>query len=127
MREPIPILYEDDAVLVASKPAGLLSVRGKDVDERALPDVLAEQGRRVLPVHRLDRDVSGAVLFARTQAARDALEELFRARALKKTYWALAQGRVKPAQGTWGFPILEEGAFARVSAQGNPRRRATAR
>ncbi len=120
MREPIPILYEDDAVLVASKPAGLLSVRGKDVDERALPDVLAEQGRRVLPVHRLDRDVGGAVLFARTQAARDALEELFRARALKKTYWALAQGRVKPAQGTWGFPILEEGAFARVSAQGKP-------
>jgi len=118
VREPIPILYEDEAVVVVSKPPGLLSVRGSDTDERALPDVLAEQGLRVLPVHRLDRDVSGAVLFARDAAARDALEELFRERALKKTYWALAQGRVRPAQGTWGFPILEEGGFARVSAQG---------
>ncbi|MBI5361719.1 MAG: RluA family pseudouridine synthase [Planctomycetes bacterium] len=118
MREPIPILYEDDALLVALKPPGLLSVRGPAGSERALPDVLAEQGLRVIPVHRLDRDVSGAVLFARDDETRGLLEALFRERALKKTYWALAQGRVKPETGAWTFPILEEGSMARVSALG---------
>jgi 23S rRNA pseudouridine1911/1915/1917 synthase len=80
--------------------------------------VLAGQGLAVIPVHRLDREVSGCVLFARTEAVRVALEEMFRAHELTKTYWALAQGRVQPAQGTFHFPILEEGPLARVSALG---------
>lgn len=118
MREPIPILYEDAALLVVDKPPGLLSVRGPAGAERALPDVLAEQGWRVIPVHRLDRDVSGAVLFARDDETRGLLEALFRERALKKTYWALTQGHVKPEKGAWTFPILEEGPVVRVSALG---------
>lgn len=118
MRAPIPILYEDEQLLVASKPPGLLSVATPGAEGRSLPEALAEQGLTVLPVHRLDRDVSGAVLFARDEETRERLEELFRARALKKTYWALAQGRVKPEQGTWKYPILEQGGFARVSALG---------
>lgn len=118
MSAPLPILYEDEHLLVADKPAGVLSVPGPGTDARSLPELLADQGLRVIPVHRLDRDVSGAVLFARDRATRDLLEEQFRARALTKIYWAMAQGRVKPAQGAWSFPILEEGSIARVSAQG---------
>jgi 23S rRNA pseudouridine1911/1915/1917 synthase len=120
VRAPIPILYEDEHLLVASKPAGLLSVVTPGAEGRTLPEALAAQGLTVLPVHRLDRDVSGAVLFARDEDTRARLEELFRARALQKLYWALAQGRVKPPDGTWKFPILEEGGFARVSALGKP-------
>jgi 23S rRNA pseudouridine1911/1915/1917 synthase len=115
---PIPILFEDEHILVVDKPAGLLSVETGGAAGQSLPEALAGQGLEVIPVHRLDREVSGCVLFARTDVARDALEEMFRARELTKTYWALAQGRVKPAQGTFHFPILEDGPVARVPALG---------
>jgi len=118
MSQPIPILHQDEHLLVVTKPAGLLSVETPGTEGLTLPEALAEQGFEVIPVHRLDREVSGCVLFALDAATRDGLEELFRARALTKTYWALAQGHVKPAQGLLHFPILEDGAFARVSALG---------
>jgi 23S rRNA pseudouridine1911/1915/1917 synthase len=115
---PIPILFEDEHVLVVDKPAGLLSVVTGGAAGQSLPEALAGQGLAAIPVHRLDREVSGCVLFARTEAAREALEAMFREHELTKTYWALAQGRVKPEQGAFHFPILEEGPVARVSALG---------
>lgn len=118
MAKPIPILLEDEHLLVVSKPAGLLSVVTGGEPGASLPEALAARGHAVFPVHRLDREVSGCVLFARTEEARVAVEELFRARALRKVYWACAQGRVKPGEGAFHFPILEEGPVARVSAQG---------
>jgi tRNA pseudouridine32 synthase/23S rRNA pseudouridine746 synthase/23S rRNA pseudouridine1911/1915/1917 synthase len=114
----IPILYTDEHLLVADKPAGLLTVPLHGDKEADLVARLAEQGERVIPVHRLDREVSGAVLFARNAATREALEGLFRARAVEKTYWALAAGKVRPKDGEWKFPILEEGSHARISALG---------
>jgi len=83
-----------------------------------MPELLARDGLAAIPVHRLDRDVSGALILAFDEETRAGLEVLFRERALKKTYWALAQGKVRPAAGAWHFPILEEGPQARVSALG---------
>ena len=119
MPTPIPILFEDQHLLIADKPAGLLSVPGQGRDLLA---VLAEQGLDVLPVHRLDRDVSGAVLLARTPALQQALQNLFRERALRKTYWALALGQPRRAQGEFKYPIDDSAAKARVSAIGKPSR-----
>jgi 23S rRNA pseudouridine1911/1915/1917 synthase len=119
-REPVPILHRDAYLLVASKPAGMLSVPTPGAVGVTLPDALREQGFAVLPVHRLDREVSGAVILALDEETRAGLEAAFRDRAVQKTYWALAQGRVQPAQGVHRFPILEQGAFARVSARGKP-------
>lgn len=115
------IVLADDRLLVAHKPAGLLSVSGAG-EGRSLEDALAEQGVSARAVHRLDRDVSGCVLCARDEEARGALEKMFRERTLLKTYWALAQGRVEPERGEWKDPILEERGFARVSARGKPSR-----
>ena len=111
MAESLPILHRDEHLLVVDKPPGVLSVP-------ELPELLARAGIEALPVHRLDRDVSGALILALDEETRAALETLFRERAVKKTYWALAQGNVRPAQGSWQFPILEEGPLARVSALG---------
>lgn len=118
MSEALPILHRDEYLLVVDKPAGVLSVPDKSSGESSLVELLARTGLRVIPVHRLDRDVTGLVLFAFDEETRAALEALFRERAVKKTYWALAQGKVKPPQGAWQFPILEEGAHSRVSALG---------
>lgn len=96
---------------MVSKPPGLLSVP-------ELAQRLAEQGIDAQPVHRLDRDVSGALLCARDPATRKALEELFRERAVSKTYWALVAGWMQPSEGAHHFPLVEERGKARVSARG---------
>jgi RluA family pseudouridine synthase len=116
----LDILYSDDDLLVVDKPAGLLSVTTPGARGRTVVDALREQGLEVLAVHRLDRDVSGALLLARNEPAREALERLFRARALTKVYWALAQGRLARPEGELKDPILDEGRYARVSARGKP-------
>jgi 23S rRNA pseudouridine1911/1915/1917 synthase len=124
MAEPAPraeVLFEDEDLLVASKPSGLLSVPTPGAPGNTLLDVLAAEGRPgLLPVHRLDRDVSGLVVLAKHEAARAALEHLFRGRAVKKIYWALVRGRLRPDTGSFEDPIRDEGARARVEPRGKP-------
>ena len=116
----VEILHRDPHLVVVSKPAGLLSVPAPGDRALSLPEALAREGIRAIPVHRLDREVSGATVLALDEETRLLLEAMFRERALSKTYWALAQGRVRPAQGAFKHPILEHGSFARVSARGKP-------
>jgi 23S rRNA pseudouridine1911/1915/1917 synthase len=104
----LQILYEDDDLLVANKPAGLLAVpleRRADapsVYER-LEDHFRGRGRRLRPfvVHRIDRDTSGLVVFAKHAAAQAALKAQFRRREPERLYWAVVYGCPDPPQGTW--------------------------
>ncbi len=120
MVQELSILYRDGDLLVADKPAGLLTVPTPDVRGRTLLDALREAGLPALAVHRLDREVSGAVLFALNEPTQEALERQFRERALSKVYWALAQGLLGRPQGEFKDPILDQGRYARVSARGKP-------
>jgi RluA family pseudouridine synthase len=118
----LPILHQDERLVVVDKPAGLLSVPDPRAGARSVPELLLEQGLAAYSVHRLDREVSGVLLLARDDEALHALQDLFRARALTKLYWGLAAGRLEPEVGTFSFPILEEPGGARVSARGKPAR-----
>ncbi len=119
VRQELEIVYADERLLVVHKPAGLLTVGGPD-DPASLETRLAEQGLSASAVHRLDRDVSGCVLCAKDREMWESLADMFRERALKKIYWALALGVVGPAEGQWKYPLLEEHGMARVSAKGRP-------
>jgi RluA family pseudouridine synthase len=110
---PVPILYEDDSLVVVDKPPGLLSV--PELGER-----LVQQGLRAVPVHRLDRDVSGTLVLARDERTRAVLELAFRERRVGKVYWALASGHLRRPEGDLRYPILEERGRARVSSAGKP-------
>lgn len=116
----LEILYKDDDIVVVSKPSGLLSVSSPGASGRTVVDVLKEHSTHALPVHRLDRDVSGVMVLARHETARAKLEETFRAREVTKLYWALCQGRVVPEAGTWNWPIEDRGADAAISPRGKP-------
>ncbi len=101
------LLYEDDAVLVFNKPAGL-AVQGGSGLTRHVDGLLEEwrdkRGQKPRLVHRLDRETSGVLVVARTRLAASRLAEAFRARTTKKVYWALVAGVPKPKQGrisTW--------------------------
>lgn len=118
MAAAVRLLHLDEHLLVADKPAGRLSVPAPGVAARSLLDDLRAAGLRPLPVHRLDRETSGAILFARDAETRAALEEMFRARAIRKTYWAMAAGRFRERSGVWSFRIEEQRGRARVSPRG---------
>lgn len=106
--------------MVASKPAGMLSVPSPGASGRTVLDALGSQGIAALPVHRLDRDVSGVMVLAKDEKTRALLEELFRGRQVTKTYWALIQGRLPKPAGVFTFPILDAGSHARISPAGKP-------
>lgn len=116
----LEILHRDDDIVVVHKPSGLLSVDSPGASGTTVPDALRRLGISALPVHRLDRDVSGVMVLGLHEEARAALEASFRARDVGKLYWALAQGRVRPASGTFDWPIEDRGADAAVSPRGKP-------
>ncbi|WP_435104866.1 pseudouridine synthase [Arhodomonas sp. AD133] len=90
----LPILYHDDALIAVHKPAGLLVHRTELDRERdvALQRVRDQIGRRVYPVHRLDRATSGVLVFALRPEVASALAADFRGRTLAKHYLAVVRG-----------------------------------
>jgi len=104
---PLEILHEDHEILVANKPAGLLSVPGKGPD---LADCLISRLEvaypQVLLVHRLDRDTSGVMVFGLTPHAQRHLGLQFEKRQTRKTYLARVAGRLEPKTGTVDLPLI---------------------
>src|ERR1700683_5036436 len=108
VRHLLRVLHEDDAIVVLDKPAGLLvePLPGRHGEEPTLVNLLADYYRhapraRAFVVHRIDRDTSGLVLFARTPTARDALKSQFRKHMPERVYLAVVLGRPAPTTGTW--------------------------
>jgi 23S rRNA pseudouridine1911/1915/1917 synthase len=114
MDTPLVILFEDNHCLAVAKPAPLLT-QGVPVDSPAGPIPTLEAqvkaylkeryhkpGNVYLGIpHRLDRPVSGVVLFARNTKAARRLAEQFQARQVAKIYWAAVEGEVQPDEGVW--------------------------
>ncbi len=120
--KPLPILFEDERLVVVAKPVGILSVPDARAGVKSVPELLASQGISALAAHRLDRDVSGALVLARDEETRAELEQAFREQRVTKTYWALVVGAPRKEAGTWSMPILKEGSHARVSSSGESAR-----
>ena len=103
---PLDILHHDSALLIVNKPAGLLSVPGKDPGKE---DCLIDRLRRVFPevllVHRLDCDTSGVMVFALNKAAQGNLGQQFEKRQTKKVYLARLWGLLEPKEGTVDLPL----------------------
>lgn len=104
----IDILYEEGPCLVVAKPAGLLTQAPPGVDsmEARIKAFLKEREQKPAGVylavpHRLDRPVSGAMVFAKHVRAARRLSEQFEARSVRKIYWACVAGDVSPEAGTW--------------------------
>jgi 23S rRNA pseudouridine1911/1915/1917 synthase len=103
---PLDILYEDRVLVVINKPAGLLSVplpkksAAPSVYDR-LERYLRPQRRRPFVVHRIDRDTSGLVVFAKDPRTQQALKKQFIRREPERIYLALVYGHPNPREGTW--------------------------
>lgn len=102
----LSLIYEDAAFVVASKPAGLLSVPGRGDAKRASAlTYLAARHGPVHAVHRLDMDTSGLIIFARSIEVHRTLSDAFANRTVSKTYHARVHGRPDADAGLIDLPI----------------------
>jgi 23S rRNA pseudouridine1911/1915/1917 synthase len=107
---PLEILYDDGPVLVINKPAGVLTQAPAGIDSlevRVKEFFRQREGKPAdaniylgLP-HRLDRPVSGAIVFARNERAAQRISAQFENRTVTKSYWAYVEGLVEPDEGEW--------------------------
>lgn len=125
----VRVLFEDDALMVVSKPSGMLVHRGWGDAEVVLVDVMRQvvAGDKVHTIHRLDRGTSGAVIFAQTPEDARALNDMFDAGEVTKRYLTLVRG-IAPESGDIDHPIPNKPrGKKRVPAQSSFRRLAALR
>jgi 23S rRNA pseudouridine1911/1915/1917 synthase len=106
-RAKYEILYEDKAILVVNKPAGLLSI--PDRYDPGIPNLWGELKKartELLVVHRLDKDTSGLICFAQTKKAHRSLSQSFEGRKVRKVYSAIVEGQPQPPEGEIEVPLF---------------------
>lgn len=101
-------LYEDDDVIVVSKPSGLLSIADRYKTLANLKDILMEKYGEVYTVHRLDKDTSGVMVFTKNETAHKFLNNQFANREVEKIYWAFVQNVPELESGIIDVPILND-------------------
>ena len=104
----LQVLHEDNHLIAVNKPAGVLSQSDATGDQTVMDQVKAyikfrydKPGAVFLgSIHRLDRPVSGVIIFARTSKALSRMNELFKQRNVQKTYWAIVTEQPSPIEGS---------------------------
>jgi 23S rRNA pseudouridine1911/1915/1917 synthase len=113
---PLRLVHEDEALVVIDKPAGLLTIADAAERQRTAYRLLrdwaeAVDGRRIFVVHRLDRETSGLLVFAKSPQAQATLQQQFRARTPERLYQARVDGVVRASEGTLTSRLVEDRAL----------------
>ncbi len=101
------IIYSDEDVVVINKPSGILTIPDREGKGNSLKELLQDKFENIFTVHRLDRDTSGVVIFARNEKMHRHLSMQFEHRETKKFYNGLVLGEPSPGVGTINEPIAE--------------------
>lgn len=122
MSKPIKVLYEDDHLIAFEKPSGLLVIPSPREEESTLVAIVNDQyqdlsGPRLFPCHRLDRDTSGVILFAKGKRNQQLMMVEFQRMAVAKKYIAFVHGRLQNQAGEIRKPIVD--TFTKKFAPGN--------
>jgi 23S rRNA pseudouridine955/2504/2580 synthase/23S rRNA pseudouridine1911/1915/1917 synthase len=107
MKQQLEILAETGDFIAINKPAGLLSIPDREQSEPSLKDLLLRQFDSIFTVHRLDKETSGVIVFAKNEASHRFLSQQFEARTTTKLYNGLVLGKVYDTEGTLDQPIGE--------------------
>ena len=113
----VSILHEDEDIIVINKEAGLLTMASKNENEmtayRQLTDYVKNSNpkNRIYIVHRLDRDTSGVLLFAKSEEVKEALQEKWNEIVEERLYTALVEGVVRKKEGTISSWLKESKTF----------------
>lgn len=107
-RQYYQTIYEDDHLIVLNKTAGVLSIPDRhDLDIINLQTLLKKKYGNIFTVHRLDKQTSGVMVFAKTQDTHRKLNGLFQQHKTEKKYWVLVQSSNVPDEGVIDLPIAQ--------------------
>jgi RluA family pseudouridine synthase len=123
--EGLALLHEDEDIIVVLKSHGLLTVateRERETTAQAyLNDYLKQKGEgRIHVVHRLDRETSGVLVFAKNFETREALKNQFAAHTVDRMYVAIIEGKLNPPRGTFRSHLLERRDLKMQSVAAHP-------
>jgi 23S rRNA pseudouridine1911/1915/1917 synthase len=128
----LKIVYQDNAIIVIDKPAGVVSHPTVGFDGPSVPEILLSRGIQLTTsgaaerqgiVQRLDVGTSGLMTLAKNEKSYSVLKQMFRDRKVKKTYHAIVQGHLDPSSGTIDSPIARSTKHEykfRVASDGKP-------
>jgi 23S rRNA pseudouridine955/2504/2580 synthase/23S rRNA pseudouridine1911/1915/1917 synthase len=101
------LIFENDDFIVLNKPSGLLSIPDREGKEVSLKTILQERDGQIFTVHRLDRDTSGVIVFAKNEQTHKHLSKQFEERQTEKVYVGLVIGSPVEKKGSINKPIAE--------------------
>jgi 23S rRNA pseudouridine955/2504/2580 synthase/23S rRNA pseudouridine1911/1915/1917 synthase len=104
------IIFENDDFIVINKPSGMLSIPDREGKTISVKSWLQEQYETIFTVHRLDKDTSGLILFAKNENAHKFLSQLFEGREIMKLYCGFIHGIPAANSGSVDAPIREHSA-----------------
>lgn len=109
--ENINLLYSDPNIIAVDKPEGIASISENDTSIETIHSLLEKKfEQKIYVVHRIDKEVSGIILFAKNPETHKYLNRLFESRSIKKNYTALVHGSIKNDTGRIDKPIREFGS-----------------
>ena len=106
-KNTLNIIFENDSFVAINKPAGLLSIPDREQSEKSLKEYLIDKYGSIFTVHRLDKDTSGLILFAKNETAHKYLSQLFEERKIEKYYVGVVIGNPNQKSGLIDAPISE--------------------
>ncbi len=101
------IIWETDSFIAINKPSGLLSIPDREGKEISLKLLLEQKLGKIFTVHRLDKDTSGVIVFAKNETTHKQLSQLFEGREVEKYYVGLVHGTLLESEGTIDAAIME--------------------
>ena len=93
-RQLFTIIFENNSFVVVDKPSGLLSIPDRETDEISLKRMLKDKYGEIFTVHRLDKDTSGLIVFAKNEDTHKQLSQAFEERSVEKYYQGIVKGTV---------------------------------
>jgi 23S rRNA pseudouridine1911/1915/1917 synthase len=119
----LDIIFENDDFIAVNKAPGLLSIPGSDGKDPSVKDLLKEKYDSIFTVHRLDRETSGVIVFAKNETAHKNLSEEFENREVIKKYSGIVHGILSKKKGHVDVPVVKHASKRNimiVHAKGKP-------
>lgn len=107
MKNSPEIIFENEDFVAVNKPAGMLSIPDRTQSEPSLKDILAARYGTIFTVHRLDKETSGVIVFAKNEISHKYLSQQFENRETEKYYAGLVQGKLSSTEGVVEEAIIE--------------------
>jgi 23S rRNA pseudouridine1911/1915/1917 synthase len=107
MKKELQFIYEDEELIAINKPAGMLSVPDRIQSEPSLKDFLQKKYEKIFVVHRLDKETSGVIIYAKNEDMHKHLSQQFENRETVKHYAGIVTGSLPKMEGLVDVPVVE--------------------